>query len=125
MKKILLISLLFVGVCYAQVAPVDPVFMPPSWLSKVMEYVLGVPVIGPIVIEIMKWLGVLASVMTSLAVCFTAVMKSLSKVLNAAKLLGLAAKVDALYIKYAPYLKFLSLYNVQKGEIQNGEGSSK
>lgn len=92
---------------------VEP-WAPPEWLKEVMEKAYSVPVIGPIAVETMKWLGVIASLLTALATAFFAVARVLSSTLKFAKFVELAVKVDAFYAKWAPYIKFFSMYNVQK-----------
>jgi hypothetical protein len=78
----------------------------------------SVPVVGPIVVELMKWLGVLASILTALVTAFFAIARALSVSFKLLKLVDLAVKVDAFYVKWSPYLKFFSMYNVQKDELK-------
>ena len=91
---------------------------PPVWLEKVVSYGMAVPVIGPILVEIMKWLGMLAAVLTISATAFTGICRSISAAAKAAKLLELAEKVDKLHEMVSPWLRFLSMYNVQKEELK-------
>jgi hypothetical protein len=87
---------------------------PPKWLEKAVSHAMTLPIVGPVLVEIMKWLGMIAAVMTALATAFMAVAKALSAVLKGMKLIELAVKVEALYTRVAPWLQFLSMYNVQK-----------
>jgi hypothetical protein len=90
----------------------------PQWLKDTMLKAHTIPVVGPFLVEAIKWLGVIASVLTALATAFFAVAKTLSKTFQLVKLVGIATKIDAFYVKFSPYLKFFSMYNVQKGEIK-------
>lgn len=98
------------------------VFVPPTWLKDAMLFVTSVPVVGPIAVEVFKWLGVLASLATALFGAFFAIVRTLSGVLNLAGLVGLATKLDRFYLIVAPYLKFFSIFNAQKEEFKGKSG---
>lgn len=122
MKRLLFILvLIFPIMLLAQ--EVNP-FEPPQWLKESMLFISSLPHVGPIFLKVMMWLGVTASILTVLATSFIAISKSLQKVLKLMKLEAWALKVEAFYLLVGPYLKFLSMYNVQKKELER-EGNSK
>lgn len=93
------------------------IHLPPAWLEKALDVAIAVPVAGPIVVEVLKWLGVISSVLTALVTALLGILWSLSKVLKLAKLVDLAVKVEALMNSPVMYwLKFLSMYNAKKVE---------
>lgn len=94
---------------------IDPSLLPPPWLEKTMTTVSSMPVVGPYVVEVLKWLGVISSVLTALVTALLGVLMALQKVLQIAKLADLALKVEAFMSGPIMYwLKFLSVYNAKK-----------
>lgn len=95
-----------------QPAPVQEV---PAWLDKIISILQGIPVIGPVVTEILKYLGVFAVITTSLTAFLMTALRALVSVFNLAKLVELASKVKAFEdSKVMYYLKYLSLFNATK-----------
>lgn len=116
---IILAVMLITAICVGQGAvPAVVAASPteaPEWLVKALELVSSVPVVGPIVVEIAKWLGVLASVLTILVTAILAVIRALGAVLPAIKMAELAAKVLAFEnSKIMHWLKMFSMYNAKK-----------
>ena len=90
---------------------------PPEWLSGAIDKASSVPVIGPYVITIAKYLGVLASIVTLLVTFLIGAIKVLMPVLNLVNLERAAAflfRFQTSKIMY--YLKFFSMYNAKKKE---------
>lgn len=120
MKKhiltIAMVTFAFLALAHSQVAvSVPDVAVPPAWLTAIMAWLAAVPVAGPVVLSVAKWLGVISSVLTILVTAILAVLKVLQAVLPLVKLQDLAAKVAALEDSKALYwLKMLSMYNAQK-----------
>lgn len=113
MKRILfLLIVLFPVLSFAQA--LDPIFIPPEWLQQILLNLDKIPVVGPHLVLVLKWLGVISAILTILTTAFLAIVKALSLVLNVAGLAVLASKVEALKEKVFPYLAWLSSYNVQK-----------
>lgn len=91
--------------------------MPPTWLNDVMSVMLKLPLIGPLLLQVMQWLGLVASVLTILVTFLIGLLQGLSQILKFAKLADLAAKVLA--FQNSPvmfWLKFFSIYNAKKTE---------
>lgn len=95
--------------------PVDPIFVPPSWLQEILLIIKGLPIVGPYVVEALKWVGVATVAITSLTGAILTVLKALQGALNLAKLAELAAKVEAFQnSKIIFWLKYFSNFNAQK-----------
>lgn len=89
----------------------------PEWLESAMLAVSSIPVVGPVVVEIAKWLGVISSILTILVSAILALIKVLGLVLPAARLASIAlwvAKLEGSAVMY--WLKFFSMYNAKKDE---------
>ncbi len=97
----------------------DAKFLPPEWLAKAMDVISSMPVVGPIVVEVAKWLGVAASILTILVTALLGVLRVLITSANLLKLAGLAAKLEVLMSGPIMYwLKFFSMYNAKKKDGQ-------
>jgi hypothetical protein len=96
---------------YAQTpAPVEP----PVWLGDLLTFIASIPSVGPIVVEVFKWLGVVASVFTALSVAVSVIVKIPELAARFAGLPEIAEKLNKINEKVQPYLKYLSIFNVQK-----------
>lgn len=101
----------------APVVALPAVVQPPDWLTKTLELVSSLPYVGPVVVEIAKWLGVLASVLTILVTALLGILKALALVLPAVRLANLVEVVVALQNSKVMYwLKFFSVYNAVNEE---------
>lgn len=114
--SLLLFSLLCVcSMAFAQEsAPVLQELAPPEWLGAVVSFAQALPYIGPVVLFIVKWAGLVAGVMTALVV----LVQSLSLAFQAAGILLGFDKFAQAVKKYGDiavhYLKLLSMFNAQK-----------
>jgi hypothetical protein len=113
MKKVLFFLLLLVPVV-AMAQTTEDIWQAPAWLEKGMAYIVSVPKVGPVFETILLWLGAVSSLLTVLSTAFVGVGKSLVFVLKSVKLQEASAVVEKYGKKIAPYLKYLSSYNVQK-----------
>lgn len=126
MKKSIFLFLALTVLTYVVLAdefvpsPEPDIFTPPQWLKAILLYLHSIPGMGPVVVLVLKWLGVIASALTALVTAFFAIVRSLTVVLNLAGLVALAQKVDAIYVRIVPYLKYLSMYNTQQHELKKG-----
>lgn len=87
---------------------------PPSWLVGVLMFLQSIPAVGGIIVKVAMWAGVVASVMTALSLGVQGVLMALSGVAGMAGLSALADKIKALSDAVLPWLKYLSMFNVQK-----------
>lgn len=112
MKKIFVFFILFFSIL---ALGQDAIETPPEWLVQVLSVIGSAPVIGPALVKIVQWLGVIGTVLTILAGSALGILKSLEIVLNAAKTQELALKVASLKeSKILYYLKYFSFMNAQK-----------
>jgi len=100
--------------------PAEAVTVPPEvpdMLVKAMALVSSLPVVGPILVEIAKYLGLISSVLTIIVTAILGVIKALQAALPLLNLVNLASKVAAFEnSKVMYYLKMLSMYNAKKTE---------
>lgn len=93
----------------------DEVFVPPSWLEDAVVTAKQLPVIGPFVVIVFKWLGLLVAITTALFAFLWTVLKSLQGVANSTSLYGLSTKLAGIEnSKVMYYLKAFSAFNAQK-----------
>lgn len=96
---------------------IDKVPPPPSWLDEVMAVVFKIPVVGPFLLQIMQYLGLIASILTIVVTVALGGIQSLAVVLKWVKLSDLAVKILAFQNSPIMYwMKFLSVYNAKKPE---------
>lgn len=86
----------------------------PSYLKGAMDFLVSLPYVGPAILSILKWTGVVSAVMTGLSTMLMGVANSLSALGYAMGFKAFAEKVDAIYRAVWPYVAFLSMYNVPK-----------
>ena len=110
MKALIVLGVMVCGLAFGA----DEVTEVPAWLEFVMNLVVSVPVVGPAILEALKWLGVVSAVATALSTGLMAIAKALQALGQALGFVEFAAKVDALYRAIYPYLAWLSIYNAKK-----------
>lgn len=94
---------------------INKVQPPPDWLARAISIGTSLPLVGPYLIEAMKILGVISSILTLLVSFLIAAMKVLVPVLKIAKMDSLAAFMEAFGSSNVMYwLKFFSMYNAKK-----------
>lgn len=86
----------------------------PSWLEAVLDFLVAVPLAGPILLELLKWLGVISASATALATGIMVVANALKSMGNALGFVAFAERVDAIYKLVWPYLSWLSVYNAKR-----------
>lgn len=109
MKKLSLLLLVIPAFAFAD-APTEV----PALLKFLMDMLFAVPGVGPIALEIIKYVAVIGGIMTALAAALKAIAASLKIIGQFAGLDAFVLKVEELYNKVWPYIAWLSLYNVQK-----------
>lgn len=98
----------------SELATIDAL-VPPAWLLEVMHKIESVPVIGPVAIDVFKWLGVVAAVMTALVTCLLSITRALvfaGRIQGMAPLMAWAMKLEKGKVMY--WLKYFSVYNAKK-----------
>lgn len=124
MKKYLSLLLVFAlvllsGYAFAQepgavAASADQALEAPAWLKVAVEFLMGLPYVGPVAVEIVKWSGLVAGICTALVL----LVQSLSAAFQGAAILAGFGPVAEKIKKYGDivihYLKMLSMFNAQK-----------
>ena len=87
---------------------------PPVWLADLLVFIGSIPTVGPIVVEVFKWLGVIASVFTALSVALSVIVKIPELAARFAGLEKVADTLKKINDTIQPYLKYLSIFNVPK-----------
>lgn len=86
----------------------------PSWVGDIVEFLKTIPYVGPVIVQILKWVGIVTAIFTALA----AFLQTLCVVLiGSANLSGLQKFADVILRineKVLPWLKYFSMFNVQK-----------
>lgn len=117
MKKLLvllgIITLPIIALAQAAPAVVAP-YVPPQWAQDIVTWLMQLPKIGPIVGMVLLTLGVVASLMTVVAAALDGFIKATSGMAKLAGADAFAQKILNGYSKIEPYVKYLSMYNVQK-----------
>nr|AMP48114.1 hypothetical protein [uncultured bacterium]AMP48138.1 hypothetical protein [uncultured bacterium] len=113
LKVMLAMMLMMIAtLAFGQDVPVEA--MPPEWIGPIIIWLKSIPTVGPVLVEVLKWISVLATVFTVLATAVSAVLK-IPEI--AARLSGaekLADSIKKIHDKVMPWLKYLSVYNQQK-----------
>lgn len=92
----------------------DPASPIPAYLTMLADVVTSIPVVGPVVLRVFEYAAIVGSIFTALATFALAVSKSVVGIARLAKLVELAAKLQALHDKVWPWIAYLSMYNVQR-----------
>ena len=122
MRNLILVlcAVLFADIALAQevvaAAPmIDPMFIPPTWLQDMMLVIKGLPIVGPYVVEALKWVGVATVIISAMTGAVLTVLKALQGALHLAKLDAMAEKVKAFQdSKFIFWLKYFSNFNAKK-----------
>lgn len=116
MKKFFMLLTILMVPCLAlaQAATPPAAYAPPQWLTDVLTWVQGIPKVGPIVIMVLTGLSVVATLMTLLSTFLVSVKASIQGVAKLSGAVTVIDTVESIYQKIAPYVMFLSMYNVQK-----------
>lgn len=111
MKKfIILFSIMLPFAVFAQDAAADV----PGWLSSVLGLISSLPIAGPALVFVLKYMGVVAAVMTAVSgilIAVSAGMKGIASLVGASSTVD---KIEAVMVKIMPYIQYLSMFNVQK-----------
>lgn len=91
--------------------------LPPPWLENAINFARRIPFIGPVIVEVTKWAGVLGASFTLIVTLLLGLLRILVPVVNIAGLAALALKLQAFESSPIMYwLKFFSMYNAKKPE---------
>ena len=85
-------------------------------VTPIIQYLKGIPKVGPVVSFVAQLLGVIGTLFTALTVFLTLTCKTLSAISQLSGLAPLADKIQAFHDKAWRYFAYLSIFNVQKPE---------
>ncbi len=111
MKKVLIASFLILG--FGTVAHAQVNLMPPDSLMPILEAISAFPVVGPIIVLILKYLSFVGMFFTVVSTAFIGASRLLQTTFNLVGAGLLADSVEKIEAVVAPWLKFLSMYNVK------------
>lgn len=125
--NLLFYGILFMGFIYAigafaqDVAPIipapSPVVTPPpglEWLGAFIEWLSAIPKVGPVVVNVLKYVGAAAAIFTALSVAVSTVLKVPALVARWAGASAVAANIENFSASLKPFLDYFSIFNVQK-----------
>lgn len=98
----------------APVLPSNPVVAPPpglEWLGALLQWVTTIPKVGPVVVNILKYVGAAAAIFTALSVAVTSVLKVPALVARWSGAAEVAAKIELFSDSLKPYLNYFSIFN--------------
>lgn len=116
MRKLFAFVLVFTVIALAPVsalAVLDPAVDFP-WIATILDFIGAIPGVGPVMQTVVMVIGVVSACFTALAVAFDSICKALSVFSKLAGASALGAKIMAFHDIVSPWLKYLSIYNVQK-----------
>jgi hypothetical protein len=87
--------------------------LPPEWIGGILIWLKSIPTVGPILVEVLKWVSVLATVFTVIATTASTLLKIPEIAARISGAEKLADGIKAFHDKVMPWLKYLSVYNVQ------------
>lgn len=118
MKNFLFALLIFLLPTFAVAQTATQTVSPiPSWVLDLLTYLQALPTVGPVLVTALNVLAVVAVVMTALAGCLQAVVTALAGVSSLAGAETVAQKLLGWYNDIEPYLKYFSMFNVQKTPV--------
>lgn len=104
------IALIFPECAMAQTPPGDA----PAWITSVINFLSGIPYVGPVIVFILKWSAILSAITTAVSSAVIAVLKVPEVIAlwtGSAKWLE---RIQWFKNKVLPWLQYLSQFNVQK-----------
>lgn len=111
MKKLLPLLILVPSLAFAADAA-D--ILPPDVIVQLILFLQSVPYVGPVLVMILKWVAIIAPVMTALSVCVQAVLAVPEVVARYHGAHDLADKVKYWSDKIVYWLSYLSIRNAKK-----------
>ena len=91
--------------------PLDPIFVPPSWLQGVILWVKAIPALGPAFVQVSLWAGVIATILTHLSMFLLGLEKAFDRIASISpklQFLGTAADKISFLNQYVKYFSMLN-----------------
>ena len=89
----------------------DPVFVPPTWLQEVVLFIKNIPMVGPVLVEVGKWAGFLASVLTAFVIFLWSVIQALQPLTKISFIGPHLVRIIGFITTIMPYVQYLSMFN--------------
>jgi hypothetical protein len=112
MKKLISLLILFPLVAFADDTVVNVV--PPEVILQILQVLQAIPYVGPILVMILKWIAIVAPVMTALSVCAQVILALPEIVARYKGSHELAEKIRYWSEKIVYWLSFFSVRNAKK-----------
>lgn len=77
-------------------------------------FLQGIPGVGPVIVNVLKYVGAVAAFATALSVAVGAILKIPEIATRWAGATKTAEKIHAFYVKIKPWLDYLSIFNAKK-----------
>lgn len=114
LKIVLLMLCVFAFSLFAFGADPQAAAEVPSWVATVLAFLQGMPYVGPFLTGLLKWAVLASAIMTAISTCAMAILALLQGVSQWAGLVKIQAALAWVEANVMPWLKYLSMYNVQK-----------
>jgi hypothetical protein len=111
-RLVFLVTMLFGFTAIAQVAAI-PGSEIPEWFAPLLGMIAGLPKIGPFLVAVMKYAGMIATLLTALSSILIGLQKVLEQ-LQKAKELAVVNKIIAGIKVMVPWVAYLSMLNVSR-----------
>lgn len=85
-----------------------------DWLTPILQFLLGIPKVGPILAQIFEVVAIVGAVFTYLTVAAIAILSVPELAARWAGAHGLADKIKKVSDVVVPWLKYFSIFNRQK-----------
>lgn len=125
--KILLLITFFSLAVFAQDAasPVldsTAVETPPEWLVEILNTIQSLPIVGPYLVVILQWLGVVFTIVTTFTLAIITSVRALMTVAKWQQLFTVVAALENFQKgKIMYWLKYFSMFNAKKEEPKKEE----
>lgn len=116
MKKLLPLLLLFPVLAFADDVTL-PNLIPPDIILQILQVVQGIPYVGPVIVMVLKWVAIIAPVMTALSICVQAILSVPEVTARYKGAHELADKIKFYSDKIVYWLSFFSIRNAQKPKV--------
>lgn len=113
LMTLVILSLIYTCSTFAQDAVVTP---PPGmdWVAYLIDFLSGLPWVGPFLVMVLKYVGIVAAVFTSASVFATTLLRIPEVIARWAGAEMLASKIADFHDKIVPWLDYLSVFNSKK-----------
>lgn len=93
----------------------DEILVPPTWVQDALIMVKSLPVVGPIVTQVLQWTGVVVTILTAFVAFLLTSIRALSTVMTLAGLAIASQKIESFRdSKIMYWLKYFSMFNAEK-----------